>query len=266
MIQQATVDDPQGPPGTDAAACAPAGPQGPPTSLVKYPTNGVQREPLSGQVSKQILCPRVDHERRYWLNVWTGEKRPAWCDATMCPVCGPRQAWKKSLIISDGGTTGPPKRYFVLTQAPVDWEKLRQKMRNLPRYLARRGYSWDQAWTVEQNPAGTGLHVNVLQKGSYVPQAELQQAWGAIVHAQAIKSRRGGAKGTAAYSLKEAQKVAGYSIKNASTPANHLNHLAVNGGRLVHLSRGYLGGETQADVWERLKGPHVDAGWRLVAA
>jgi hypothetical protein len=41
-------------------------------------------------------------------------------------------------------------------------------------------------------------------------------------------------------------------------------HLDVNGGRLIHCSRGYLGGMTQKDVWSDIRGPHVDAGWRMV--
>jgi hypothetical protein len=244
---------------TGGAAAQPvAVPKGPPTSLVSNQTNGGRD---STGLSPRNLCPRIDHSRRYWVNTWTGEKRPAFCQSQGCPVCGPREAWKKSLIISHGGKSGPPKRYAVLSQFPLDWQKGRQKMRDLPRLLEKRGYRWDQTWTVEVNPAGTGLHVNVLQKGSYVPQGELQDVWGAIVHIQAIKSRKGAQK-VGTYALKEAQTVAGYAVKDA---AQHTaQHLDVNGGRLIHCSRGYLGGMTQKDVWSDIRGPHVDAGWRMV--
>lgn len=228
-----------------------ASPEGSPTSLVPNQTNGARDR-----------CPRIDHDRRFWVNLMTGEKRPATCNAARCPVCGPREAWKKSLIISHGGATGSPARYAVLSQFPQDWQKGRQKMRNLRRLIMRRGYEWDHAWTVEVNPRGTGLHVNVLQKGSYVPQAELQDVWGHIVHVQAVKGHTGAQK-VGGYSLKEAQKVAGYSVKDA---AQHTaQHLDANGGRLVHVSRGFLGGMTQAETWEAIRGPHVDAGWRMVS-
>lgn len=234
---------------------------GGPTSLVPNRTNGVQRR-----------CPKIDHDRVFWVNVWTGEKRAHSCGTNDCPFCGPRNAWKKSLIISHGGTTGPPKRYAVLTQFPHDWQKGRQKMRNLPRYLERAGFpGWQQAWTIEPNPKGTGYHVNVLQKGPYVPQEALQECWGSIVHIKAIKKPRGSQKANAervaAYSLKEAQKVAGYSVKNAAGgpgATGHLSHLRLNGGRLVHLSRGYLGGLTQDETWQAIQGEREDEGWRLV--
>lgn len=242
-------------PGTGHSA---AGPEDPPTSLVPYQTNGGRD---SESVRPVLRCPRVDHDRRFWVNVDTGERRPAWCGATICEVCGPRQAWKKALILSHGGASGPPQRYAVLTQLPLDWDKARQKIRDYRRYVQRRGYAWEHAWTVELNPAGTGLHVNVLQKGAYVPQKELQDVWGSIVHVQAVKKRKG-PQNVAQYALKEAQKVAGYSLKDAAS--NLAQHLDVNGGRLVHLSRDYLGGMTQKQVWEEIRGPHVDAGWRMV--
>lgn len=211
------------------------------------------------------LCPRVNHEICFWLNVFTGQRRPASCGAARCEVCGPREAWRKSVIISDGGKSGPPKRYAVLTQFPEDWQQGRQKMRNFRRYLQRRGFAWEHAWTIEPNPKGTGHHVNVLQKGSYVPQALLQDVWGAIVHVQAIRGATG-AQAVGKYSLKEARRVAGYSLKNGAQGGDVTRaHLEANGGRLVHLSRGYLGGLTQEETWSKIQGPAPeDQGWRLV--
>lgn len=212
-----------------------------------------------------VLCPRIDHERQFWVNVITGERRPDSCRANKCPVCIVANARKKARVLS----WADPRRYAVLTQAPTDWDRLRQKMRDLRRLLIARGYSWEQAWTVEPNPRETGLHVNVLQNGTYVPQDELQAVWGAIVYVKAI--RRGSAADVASYGLKEARTVSGYSLKNAqgSTPSDHLR---VNGGRLAHVSRGYFPlhpekGKpyTQHEVWNELR-REGEPGWHLVTS
>lgn len=190
--------------------------------------------------------PRCERVTVDLLNVRTGEVIPGKCRATFCEHCGPVEAWWKSRIIADGGRTGPPERYIVLTMAPKSWPQLRQKMRDLRRWGVQQFGAWEHAWTVEAG-AKTGMrHVNVLQKGTYVPQAQLQERWGAIVHVEAIH----GVAGVAGYALKEARKVAGYALKDAHGGLHE--HRALNGGRLVHLSRGYLGGERQAEVRKRL--------------
>jgi hypothetical protein len=152
--------------------------------------------------------------------------------------------------------TGPPQRYWVLTQFPLGWQAGRQKMRDLRRWARKNGWYWEHAWTVEPNPKGTGLHANVLQKGSYVPQAAVQDRWGAIPYAQAIKANTGA---VGAYAMKEAARVAGYSMKNGQG-ASVSGHLRLNGGRLVHLSREYLGGLKQAEVRRELLGGVPDEG------
>lgn len=211
------------------------------------------------------LCPRIDHSRQFWVNTYTGERRPDSCRANCCPVCIVRNAQKKARIL----TWAAPQRYAVMTQAPQDWVVLRQKMRNLPRLLARRGYCWEHAWTVEINPRATGLHVNILQRGDYVPQDELQRVWGAIVHIQAIKGATG-ARAVAGYSVKEARRVTGYTLKDAGAGADTSEHLRVNGKRLAHVSRSYLPENpdtakpyTQAEAWAEIRS-QGEPGWMLV--
>lgn len=204
-------------------------------------------------------CPNIDHSRTYWVNMLTGQRHAARCRRLACEYCANLEALKKARIISHAGGV-PPQRYAVLTQFPLDWQKGRQKMRDFPRLIGRRGFEgWSHAWTVEVNPRGTGLHVNVLQKGPYVPQEVLQEVWGSIVHIKAIRGRTAGS--VAAYGLKEARTVAGYSVKDARS--NIAQHLAVNGKRLVHVQRGYLEGKTQAQVWAEIK-PDREPGWVLV--
>lgn len=211
------------------------------------------------------LCPRIDHSRQYWVNTHTGETRADSCRSNTCPVCVVSNARRKARILS----WGEPERYAVLTQAPQDWQRLRQKMRDLPRLLERRGYRWAQAWTVEINPRATGLHVNVLQLGSFVPQAELQDVWGSIVHIQKV----GKADAVSGYVLKDAARVAGYTLKDVQGSAGASavsDHLRANGGRLAHLSRDYFRVNadtgkpyTQAEVWSELR-RDPEPGWMLV--
>ncbi len=81
--------------------------------------------------------------------------------------------------------------------------------------------------------------MNVLQRGSYVPQDELQDVWGAIIYIQAVKS--GTAASVARYGLKEARTVTGYVFKNVGPgEPSPLDHFEANGGRLAHVSRGYF--------------------------
>lgn len=178
----------------------------------------------------------------HWRNVATGELIAGRCRASMCSYCGPFEAWWKARIISNGGATGPPERFAVLTLAPPVWSSLRTKMKNLRRYARERGIEWEQAWTVELGSKTGMRHVNVLQKGDFFSQAELQDLWGAIVHISALESVQ---KATE-YALKEARKVSGYALKEAGKGLEE--HLSINGWRLMHLSRGYLGGMTQASV------------------
>lgn len=186
----------------------------------------------------------------HWLNVRTGEIAPGRCKASWCPDCGPYEALMRARIISDGGRSGPPQRYIVLSSPPERWrtefQELRQKMRDFKRIMAKRHGEYEHAWTVERGPKNGMLHVNVLQKGTFIPQPELQKTWGGIAHVKRIRA----AEGVGRYALKEAMHVAGYAVKEAHRNVDE--HLTLNGGRLVHLSRGYLGGETMSDVRSRL--------------
>jgi hypothetical protein len=195
-----------------------------------------------GNVPRELTGSSCQRCFWHWRNVSTGELLAGRCRASMCPYCGPFEAWWKARIVSNGGASGPPERFAVLTLAPPAWSSLRQKMKDLRRYARGRGIEWEQAWTVELGSKTGMRHVNVLQKGDFFSQAELQELWGAIVHISALQSVQ---KATE-YALKEARTVTGYALKEAGKGLEE--HLSINGWRLVHLSRGYLGGMTQASV------------------
>lgn len=141
-----------------------------------------------------------------------------------------------------------PERFVTLTNAPDDWQRLRQRLRRLTMRVRREGYRTEWAWTVEHGSKTGMVHIHALQHGDYIPQRKLQDLWGAIVHIEKVK----GSRGAANYAMKEATRVAGYAMKG--THADLLAHLDRNGGRGCHMSRAYLRGRRTREV-ERLLWP-----------
>lgn len=103
-------------------------------------------------------------------------------------------------------------------------------------------------------------HVHALQHGDFVPQAYLQERWGAIVHIEAIRQRQG----AAAYALKEAGMVAGYAVKETAT--NLARHLDLNGGRAYHLSRRYFHGRSTREVERLVANVDPSRTWLVIPA
>jgi hypothetical protein len=202
------------------------------TSLVSY------RESV-GAVQR---CPRVD------LDVVALEEPelrfPAMCKTWRCVVCGPRKARQKVAVIA----WAEPQRFVTLTLAPTTWQACRGKVRHLVEEVRGDGFRWEMAWTVERGTVSEDLHhVHGLQHGDYVPQRQLERRWGARVDIRAIK----GARKVAGYAMKEALMVAGYALKGERKLEDHLD---LNGGRGVHLTRGYLHGRRTDEVLEELRG------------
>lgn len=197
---------------------------------------------LGRTVQAPTHCERVDW---HWINRVTAELRAGRCRASWCPYCGPIEASWKARIAAAGGASGAPERFVTLTLAPEGWQPRRQKVRHLRHGLVRDGAAWEMAWTCERTKSGL-VHIHGLQKGDYVPQRELQRRWGAIVDIRKIKS----ARGAGAYAMKEARRVAGYASKEAGIDLE--SHLDLNGHRLMHFTRGYLGGDTQEAVRRQL--------------
>lgn len=124
--------------------------------------------------------------------------------------------------------------------------------------VRRAGYRVEWAWTVERGDNTGMIHVHALQHGEFIPQAELQAMWGAIVDIRRVRGRVGAAN----YAMKEAAMVAGYAMKNGVAALDE--HLDLNGGRGMHMSRGYLRGLRTREV-EKLLWPTDPAlDWILV--
>jgi hypothetical protein len=70
-----------------------------------------------------------------------------------------------------------------------------------------------------------------------------------------------GARKVAGYAMKEARAVAGYALKGERKLEEHLD---LNGGRGVHMTRGYLHGRRTDEVLEELRGSRGEYTWVLV--
>ena len=115
----------------------------------------------------------------------------------------------------------------------------------------RKHFALELAWSIEENPKGTGYHSHALQHGEYMQKERVQKMWGG----RFIDIRRvePGAMGYMA----KCQQIAGYASKSTE------NHLIINGGRAIHLTRGYLHGLTSREVLREMsKGKK----WHLVRA
>ncbi len=234
-----------------------ARPQGAPPSLVP------NSESVHGDLA--LICPR----RPYWIEaIQRPDLRfPASCDSYSCAQCGPRKAVTTAAVLTWAMAHADRSRLVTLTLAPEDWPARRQKMRNLKRLLAAKGYGWEVGWATEPNPKGTGLHIHGIQHGDRVPQRVLQDTWGAIVDIRAV-GRKSQDRAAGVYTVKESRRVAGYAVKGAT--GEHLaEHLARNGGRPAHWSRGFLHGKTKRQVLSEVRRELADGEaltWRMVPA
>jgi hypothetical protein len=153
-----------------------------------------------------------------------------------------------------------PTRFVTLTCAPDDWQALRAKVRKLTMRLRAEGYRVEWAWTVERGSKTGMKHVHALQHGDFIPQRTLQSMWGPITHIERVR----GSEGAATYAMKEASRVAGYTMKGSRS--NLHEHLALNGGRAYHMSRGYLRGHRTRDVERIVDGVDVRLTWITIPA
>ncbi len=193
--------------------------------LVSIRSNGRTLEEGSG-------CPnRVGSG---WLNVATGEVRPARCGALKCLWCGPINA----LITAGAIDLARPERLVTLTLVGDQWQTIRFRMKRLTYRVREEVGPVCWSWHVEPNPKGTGHHVHALQHGSFIPVRRLsalaqREGMGRVVDIRRV--RAGDRAGW--YGLKMA--AAAYTLKLARQEESYRQYLAANGGRLVHTSRGF---------------------------
>lgn len=195
-----------------------------------------------------LLCPKSP-----WWIVRDDDptvRFPTGCMAYRCVVCGPRKVRERVKLMQFGIALASWSTFWTLTQLPETWQDARGKMKDFIRRM-RKNNKLELAWSIERNPENTGFHAHALQWGDYISLDEVYQRWGnKWVHLSPIK------RDAASYSTK-CYRVAGYSCKVAS------EHLDLNGGRCVHMTRGYLHG---LNAREALKAMSKGHKWHIEPA
>ena len=246
LVVDARADGGDGPAGAGA------------TSLVQC------RESVGGICPKKPMFMVCDQDRSI--------RHPASCDAYRCEVCGPGKARQRAALMTWALRRAGRGRLVTLTLLPtledgsLDWQRARGQLREFTYRLRHAGYAVEWAWAVEQNPRGTGYHVHLVMWGDYIPQRELAAMWGnRRVDIRAIRRPADGL-----YAMKDAVKVAGYAVKHGTDDFGGLSkHLDINGGRAVHMSRGFLHGLTAREALREValeQGGDEERTWHLEPA
>lgn len=195
-----------------------------------------------------ILCPK----NPFWLVTKDGggTRLPVSCMSYLCPICRQGKIRERVKVMGWGASQADRVRLLTLTMVPTGWQHAREQIRDWVRRV-RKAYRTEMAWAIEVNPKGTGHHMHAIQWGDYLPQHRLQEMWGdRIVDIRPIEAQANG------YVAKCAM-VAGYLSKEV------LGHLEENGGRAVHMTRGYLHGLTSRQVRKELS---TGKKWFLIPA
>ncbi len=187
------------------------------------------------EAPKGLGCPF--RRGMVYLNLETGESRPARCGRLSCGYCAERNAWRRSAAI----LLAVPERSITITLLADagdsdPWQTARRRYRRTREWLKREGVDPGE-WVVhvEPNPKQTGFHGHIWQHGRPVPKRALQEAahhagagWTRIERVRALA-------GAASYGLKGM----GYGLKGVAGEST-ATYLHVNGGRLTHQSPGFF--------------------------
>jgi hypothetical protein len=175
------------------------------------------------------------------VNLDTRETWPSRCRRNECDHCLSVNAQRRAFAMA----LAQPERMLTMTlvAGPGDHDPMRTariRVKRAREALKRRGHApGEWCWTVEPNPRGTGFHAHCVQRGRYIPQAELERALvsagaGKCPRIEWVRDRSRGLK----YNLK-GFGAAGYGMKGFRPDVDGALALAVNGGRLEHHTRDF---------------------------
>lgn len=165
------------------------------------------------------------------VNQITGEVHPARCYRHYCFACLPLVALRIGAAIA----AARPFALVTFTGVGDDWPTVRCQMNRVRRVL-RRTYDFKDAFTVEPNPRLTGHHVHLWWRGDAPSEWQLREAATAVGLGFEVDVTARGTIRNGAYGFK--------AVIDSPVGATALwpqaeQFLAMNGGRLVHPSRGF---------------------------
>lgn len=197
-----------------------------------------------------IVIRSLDHPERWFWGT---------CRTYLCDDCGPQKAREVAAAVGWAADQHPRSRFVTLSQAPLDWQQRRQKMRDLARWARGQGYGWNVAWTTERGSKTGMVHIHAVQWGTYIPQPLLVKRWG---HWCFIEEVKGSAHSVGTYMAKGAAPVARYMVKGAG--AGYAAWRDLNGGRPIHVSRGFLPGSLDDAIRAARQQQRSDERWERV--
>lgn len=187
-------------------------------------------------------------------------------------MCGPAKSWR----LGDLAALAAPERWITLSRTSEDVRGAYEALRRLSRLLRRRGRGWEYLAVPELHENGT-YHLHLLQKGSYIPQAELSQlaeqaGMGRVVWIRSIEKMGEDRQSVAKYLVK-------YMTKDPDKHPPNVNRYAQSrgfwpGGRkafeerwvrsssddwgVVHLGSAEISGDDGSVLWMGSRGSDED--------
>lgn len=186
--------------------------------------------PLAGAVSIDVTTGQV---------VWVPSCANARCRACSRRVSARTFALARRVAEHETDQTGWV-RFITLTQAPEGWQETRKAVQDWLQHLRRQGYAMHVLWVVEKGKETGMKHVHVIQRGDFIPKAELERSW---PHGL---TQIAAARGAAADYL--GKGVIKYVAKNLDGNGEEIEeHMNLNGGRAAHWSREFFLGVGRDD-------------------
>lgn len=182
----------------------------------------------------KVLLPTCPAGRPRWPGQGTGRLRDDPCGRNFCPRCVSRVANETAWALD----LATPDLFVTVTRLPADWQQIRRLMNALANQVRRRGCDWLWAYHVEGNPASDGAHAHAWVRGD-LPEGDAlavacAQAGVGRPHIEPVWS-----VGRALpYGMKNVLR--SFDLPAALALANQATFLRLNGGRLVHHSRGFF--------------------------
>lgn len=191
---------------------------------------------------KERTCPtpveRVDQETgEVYLamayNRWTKTLYPRPCGGTNCPVCGPSKGRgaAKALWLAN------PSHAIGFTQVGSTWTTTGRQIRKAFAYVREHIPTLRWAYSLEDNPMGTGSHAHgyIYWSGNDIPLSTLRR-W---FMEGACRAHLGQEVFVDALDDESRVRFHAYPMKSLADPDRRGGFLDLNGQHIIHTSKGF---------------------------